>query len=193
MEDETLMIIKTDHTKVIISESLKDVMKRKPLKLISVQDIVDNCGYSRNTFYYHFIDKQDLTNWIYTNEVLRIIRPITIDHPFDYWGEALEAIYDNRTFYENALSFHGQNSFEDFSLNELSDALLSMIDQYADHRPIEKTSRVFIAKFYSSGISKMTIDWINSGTYEFPEQFRQRLVNVVGEGILTSVEKCIQK
>jgi hypothetical protein len=68
-----------------------------------------------------------------------------------------------------------------------------MIDQYADHRPIEKTSRVFIAKFYSSGISKMTIDWINSGTYEFPEQFRQRLVNVVGEGILTSVEKCIQK
>lgn len=51
-------------TKKAIAASLKNLLKEKKLNKITVQDIADDCGINRQTFYYHFQDVYDLVEWI---------------------------------------------------------------------------------------------------------------------------------
>lgn len=52
-------------TKMALADSLKKLMVEKAFNKISVGDIVEGCGLTRQSFYYHFKDKYDLMNWIY--------------------------------------------------------------------------------------------------------------------------------
>ena len=51
-------------TKRALEQALKSVLKTKNLKKVTIQDIADECGINRNTFYYHFKDIYDLVEWI---------------------------------------------------------------------------------------------------------------------------------
>ena len=48
--------IMSNLTRIAIGTSFKKLLEEKPLKKITIQDIVDDCGINRNTFYYHFHD-----------------------------------------------------------------------------------------------------------------------------------------
>ena len=41
-------------TKKALEASLKHLLLQKPLPKITIQDLTDDCGISRMTFYYHF-------------------------------------------------------------------------------------------------------------------------------------------
>ena len=43
-------------TKKALASSLKKVMAKKPLRKITVTEIVNDCNVNRKTFYYHFED-----------------------------------------------------------------------------------------------------------------------------------------
>jgi len=47
-------------TKLALANSLKGLMVKEAFSNISVKDIVDDCGLTRQAFYYHFKDKYDL-------------------------------------------------------------------------------------------------------------------------------------
>ena len=50
-------------TKRALEASLKHLLLQKPLKKITINDIAEDCGISRMTFYYHFKDIYDLVEW----------------------------------------------------------------------------------------------------------------------------------
>ena len=50
-------------TKRALEQSLKNLLLKKPLDKITIQDIADDCGISRMTFYYHFKDIMDVLEW----------------------------------------------------------------------------------------------------------------------------------
>ena len=50
-------------TKRALEASLKNLLLKKPLNKITVNDITDDCGINRMTFYYHFKDIYDLVEW----------------------------------------------------------------------------------------------------------------------------------
>ena len=54
---------KMTNTKQAIAESLKHLLLRKPITKITINDITEDCGISRMTFYYHFNDIYDLVEW----------------------------------------------------------------------------------------------------------------------------------
>ena len=62
------------NTKNTMKDSLKKIIQKKPLNKITISDITNDCNISRMTFYYHFKDKEDLVNWIYTRYGTRGIR-----------------------------------------------------------------------------------------------------------------------
>ena len=55
--------MKSDATKVAMSNALKEQLKKKKLSKITINDIASACNISRMTFYYHFQDIYDLTEW----------------------------------------------------------------------------------------------------------------------------------
>lgn len=56
-------------TKLKLSNSLKELVEKKPYRQIKVKEIVETCGMNRQTFYYHFDDIYDLTKWTIMEEL----------------------------------------------------------------------------------------------------------------------------
>ncbi|MBS6472445.1 MAG: TetR family transcriptional regulator C-terminal domain-containing protein [[Eubacterium] siraeum] len=50
-------------TKKALEQSLKNLLLKKPLTKITINDITEDCGINRMTFYYHFKDIYDLVEW----------------------------------------------------------------------------------------------------------------------------------
>ena len=56
---------KQEKTKYKLAESVKECMKTAPVDKITVKEIVEGCGVTRQTFYRNFLDKYDLINWYF--------------------------------------------------------------------------------------------------------------------------------
>ncbi|MBQ7669567.1 MAG: TetR family transcriptional regulator, partial [Clostridia bacterium] len=50
----------------MLAQAFREVAESKNIDKITIQDIVDNCGYSPATFYRNFKDKYDLIAWDHT-------------------------------------------------------------------------------------------------------------------------------
>ena len=57
-------------TKWKLAEALKKLMKEKSLHKITIQDIVEENGLTRQSFYYHFHDICEIIEWICKNTLL---------------------------------------------------------------------------------------------------------------------------
>ena len=61
-------------TKKALASSLKKVMAKKPLRKITVTEIVNDCNVNRKTFYYHFEDIFALLKWILEQDAIEFIK-----------------------------------------------------------------------------------------------------------------------
>lgn len=60
-------------TKEAIKKSLIKLLNERPINKITVNDIVEDCGINRNSFYYHFDDIPSLLEEMINREADRII------------------------------------------------------------------------------------------------------------------------
>ena len=56
---------KGEKTKYRLARSMKECMKTMSVDNITVKQITENCGVTRQTFYRNFMDKFDLINWYF--------------------------------------------------------------------------------------------------------------------------------
>ena len=73
-----------------ICATLKQMMKRKSIQKITIQDLADECGISRYTFYYHFTDIYDCLSWLLQHEVKQHIQSIEYCRT---WEEGFDEIF----------------------------------------------------------------------------------------------------
>ena len=89
-------------TKKALASSLKKILSKKEFNKITINDITEDCGVNRQTFYYHFKDIYDLLEWIYTNEVIGKIKNLETDNPTENWQQeflyVFEYIIENKKF-----------------------------------------------------------------------------------------------
>ena len=85
--------MKRKTAKEILTASFQELAAVKSIDKITIQEIVDNCGYSPATFYRYFTDKYDLIAWEHTRAVGDIVDQTSAD---DYlWKQTL---YDGARF-----------------------------------------------------------------------------------------------
>lgn len=61
-------------TKKALAASLKNQMEKKPLKKVTVNDIITDCNVNRKTFYYHFEDIYALLKWMLEQEAVEVVK-----------------------------------------------------------------------------------------------------------------------
>lgn len=61
-------------TKRALEQSLKNLLLKKPLNKITINDITEDCGINRMTFYYHFQDIYDLVEWACIEDAKKLLR-----------------------------------------------------------------------------------------------------------------------
>jgi len=154
-------------TKHVLSDSMKELLRKKSIEKISTDEICRNAGVSRRNFYRHFSDKYDLLQWIYYTD-------FCVDNVhykdwciWDYFPAITAHLYTDRYFYANAFDFEGQNSFRSFCYDRLYPILHRDYGESFESRESED--------FFLRHIVYMTFDgfveWLRSEPCMPPEEY----------------------
>lgn len=110
---------KSESTKYRLAEAMKTCMKTTSVDDITIRQIVEVCGVTRQTFYRNFLDKYDLINWYFDKLLLK---------SFEHMGEGttvydglvkkFEYLKEEHLFFAAAFRSDDQNSLKehDFEL-----------------------------------------------------------------------------
>ena len=114
---------KMDQTKMRFARALRDLMNEKPLAKISVGEIAERAELSRKAFYNHFLDKNDLLNWIVYSQFVQLQKDQLEDGGWEAFRSFLEFFATDRAFFADALRDMSQNSLGQY----FSDLLFEVV------------------------------------------------------------------
>lgn len=168
------------NAKEAFAESLKKMLERKTLDRITVKDIVEDCGVSRQAFYYHFTDIYDLVEWIFIEEASTALAD---NCDIDTWQQGylrvLQSLRDNRNLVLNSYRSISREYLETFMYKVLYQVIYPVVEEQGAGMDVEKKHKEFIAHFYSLAIVAMGIDWVRTGMKEDPEEIVDEVATLV--------------
>ena len=117
-------------TKRALEQSLKNLLLKKPLTKITINDIAEDCGINRMTFYYHFKDIYDLVEWSCLEDARRALEE---KKTHDTWQQGLlqifEAVRQNKPFILNVYHCVDREQVERYLRPLVDHLILGVIDE----------------------------------------------------------------
>ena len=153
-------------TKEAFKTALKEMLVEYPFHKISVKDIAEYCGLSRNSFYYHFADKYELVNWIFYSDMIKNVN--TFQEPArltESFVNVCKFLCKEREFYLSCFQYTGQNSlyetlyklyFELWKMNLDMRYMMSNIKLSEDELEV-------MASFNSHALVGIISEWVKNG------------------------------
>ena len=145
-------------------ESLKKLMRQKPLNKITINDLTTDCGISRMAFYYHFRDIYDLVEWACLEESTKALQG---KKTYETWQEGLlqifEAVYENKPFIINAYHAVSRERIENYLFQLTHDLIMGVVLEQSKETVLSDAQKNFIADFYKYSFVGIMLDWIRQG------------------------------
>lgn len=163
---------------MLLSEALLALCDEKKLTSITIKNLLDKTGVSRQTFYNYFIDKNDLIQWTYEHKVLNIF--LATDTERTYYENTLtyyKNIDAHRTFLKQACSIREQNCLTDYIINFAIDYDLKWHQQHCGNKVLSD-ELIFASKYHSIAAIYAAIEWINSDTPQPAEIMAKRITKL---------------
>ena len=156
-----------NRTKEMLAESLMKLLARRTLDKITIQDIVDDCGYNRQTFYYHFHDIYDLIDWIFAAQTQELIEKCRACGSLDVGAEAVIAyMRENRRLILNILrSVNGEKLLDNLYRSAQS-IVLSALENHPGVQELSAEYRELVAEAFKYALAGLLIDWMRAGIPE---------------------------
>ena len=174
----------SDITKRAISASLKKLLGEKKLSKITVQDIADDCGINRQTFYYHFQDIYDLVEWTCIEDTEKVLQE---NRTYATWQEGLLAVFDlakkDKVFIDNIYRSVSLELLEQYLYRLVYPLLKNVVDEKAKGRPVRDENKKYIADFYKYAFVGELLEWVRKDMKESPEAIVDRVSKIVGGAI----------
>lgn len=163
-------------TKRALEQSLKNLLLKKPLTKITINDIAEDCGINRMTFYYHFKDIYDLVEWVCTEDARRALEEKS---SYDTWQQGFlqifEVVRENRPFIMNVYRCVHQEQVEKYLKPQVDQLVLGIIEEEAGTMTVKEADKEFIARIYSYVFVGLMLDWIKEDMQGDPKQIVDRL------------------
>ena len=167
-------------TKRALEASLKNLLLKKPLDKITIQDIADDCGISRMTFYYHFKDIYDLVEWSCMEDATRALAG---KKTYSTWQQGFlqifEAVQENRPFIMNVYHSVSREQVERYLYEITYGLLIGVVEEAAAGMQVREEDKKFIADFYKFAFVGLMLDWIKNGMRQEPRQIVGRLSTLI--------------
>jgi probable dihydroxyacetone kinase regulator len=180
----------SDITKRALSQSLKNLMKKKPLSKITVKDIIKDCGVNRRTLYYHFSDIYDLLEWTLVTEVKEILGE---NKTYDTWQKGflsiLNYIKDNKEIILNAFNSLDRNRLEDHLYDYVSKLIYNVVEDLSKDLNVSQEVKMDVVKFYEIALTGVIIYWIKNDMYEDPKKLTDKLSKIIQGDIHRALKK----
>lgn len=166
----------SERTKYTLAYSIKEIMETVPLDKITVKEIVENCGTTRQTFYRNFMDKYDLVNWYFDKIVQNTIREMGHSLTFkEGLIKKFECILEDKYFFNSAFSSSDFNNLVHYDY-------LCIFEFYKDiaakKEPLSEEI-IYLIDFYCRTSMEMTVEWVKNGMKYSPEKIASLLVDAM--------------
>lgn len=169
---------KSEKTKYKLAASMKECMRSEPVDKITVKNIVEGCGVTRQTFYRNFLDKYDLINWYFDKLVLQSFEQIGVGHTV---GESLtrkfEFILNEKVFFTEAFRSDDRNSLKEHDFELILQFYTDLIARRTS-RPLDGEIQ-FLLEMYCRGSVYMTVKWVLGGMKSSPGEMSAKLVEAM--------------
>lgn len=178
-------------TKRALEASLKNLLLKKPLDKITINDIAEDCGINRMTFYYHFKDIYDLIEWSCVEDATRALEG---KKTYDTWEQGFlqifEAVLDNKPFIMNVYRSVSREQVELYLYKLTYELLIGVVEEQAAGMNVRAEDKKFIADFYKFAFVGLMLDWIRGDMKEDPHRIVDRLGGIMHGNVLRALEAC---
>ncbi len=176
-------------TKQALEAALKNMLLKKPLDKITIQDLTSDCGISRMAFYYHFKDIYDLVEWACYEDAAKALQG---KKTYDTWQEGFqqlfEAVLENKPFILNAYRCISRDQIENYLFRLTYDLIHGVVEEKAADLPISKEDKDFIAGFYKYNFVGIMLDWIRQGMKEDYQELVEKTALTLHGNIANSIQ-----
>ena len=175
-------------TKRALEASLKNLLLQKPLNKITINDIAEDCGISRMTFYYHFKDIYDLVEWACVEDAARALEG---KKTYDNWQEGFlnifYAVRANKPFIMNVYRSVGRERVEQY-LNPLIHSLvLGVVEEKSAGMTVSEADKDFIAYFYEYAFIGIMLAWIGENMKGDPAVIVERTSRLIHGNVVRAL------
>lgn len=177
-------------TKKALENSLKNLLLKKPLTKITINDIAEDCGINRMTFYYHFKDIYDLVEWSCFEDARRALEE---KKTHDTWQEGFLNIFDevlkNKPFIMNVYNCVDREHVENY-LKPLTDNLImGVINEQLKNMIVRDEDKKMIARVYSYVFIGIMLDWIKDDMQADPKVIVDRLSLLIKDSVYEALSR----
>lgn len=179
----------TNLTQKAMGEAVSKLLETRSLEKITIKEITDECGLTRNTFYYHFHDVYELLHWLFEQKTDEIVKKYSDQE--DWEGgleEVLNYLYEHR---DMIMNLHASIS-DDLLLRFVNDVMMRhaevIIARQAKGMDCSPKAIAIGAEIYVNAAVGDVMNWIRSGMRATPEHLAQ-VYNVIFLGTVDAVLK----
>lgn len=174
----------SEATKLNIAEALKTLMKTRSFDKISVSDITSQCCIHRQTFYYHFADKNELLDYIIRIELIEpLLSDFTLDNMYEKFFFLFDTIKSNQQFYQSALKTNAGDLFG-FISRLTTERFIDIFKEIeiSNHFTLKNDfDNKIIAEFFGFGIAGVVFEWAQQGMLDSPEMLTKRIEGIISD------------
>lgn len=177
-------------TKKALASSLKKIMEQKPLRKISVREIIEDCGVNRKTFYYHFQDIYDLLKWVFEEEAIEVVKQynLILDYQ-DALHFVLNYVEENKLICNCAFDTLGRDELKRFFQKDFLSVIGNIVEQLSDGMNIPEDYKKFLINFYTEALASLLIDWIRNKE----DRDKQKMIKYVSLTLYGSIKQVLEK
>ncbi|MGN0598837.1 MAG: TetR/AcrR family transcriptional regulator [Huintestinicola sp.] len=178
-------------TKRALAASLKNMLLKKPLNKITINDIAEDCGINRMTFYYHFKDIYDLVEWTCEEDAAKALEG---KKTYDTWQQGFlnifYAVLENKPFIMNVYRSVSREQVEIYLYRVTYDLLIGIVNERSANMPVSEDDKKFIADFYKFAFVGIMLEWIKNDMKADPKQIVDRISNLIHGDITRALKNC---
>ena len=180
-----------DFTTKAIREAFVKLLNQKPLRQISVRDIVDECGINRNTFYYHFQDIPQLLESIVKEDADRIMaeypRISSIEECVD---AAIGFSLANRNAVLHIYRSVNRDIFEQYQWRVCEYVVSRYTEELFEGKNISESDRKTVTAYVKCVCFGIVMGWLESGLQEDIQQFAHRICELKLGSLEEMIDRC---
>jgi len=164
----------TATTKDMISDAYLAMVNRKSMDKITVKDLVEACGISRQTFYYHFKDLIEVMEWAIDRACEKMLaetfRQPTADKAI---GVYVQKVLENREGIRRGLISSKREYIERALFRSLQSYLQTLFRSARPSIPINDTTEQLALQFCAGGLAGILLEYCQKETIHLDELTKQ--------------------
>lgn len=179
----------TQLTKQAIVAALERLLERKPFSKITVNELAEECGISRMTFYYHFQDIYDLVEWSVNEELDAFLQESDSGDFLQGMHRFFQLLLEKKQMVLNMYRSVPRERLENYVYQVTERILLPYVNRRLEGKRVSVEDRQCIVDFCKYAFGGFLIHWVADGMTGNPEEILGRVNALAQGGVLGTLER----